>query len=90
MICFHNSELSNYVGERDLSNQQQQNNEQREEQLRRRENERNYRQQQNDKQREERLRIEGERTKGAIDSNRIRSSEKGDYTQKEEIAKQSI
>ena len=27
--------------------------------------------------------IEGERTKGAIDSNRIMSSEKGDYTQKQ-------
>ena len=27
--------------------------------------------------------VEGERTKGAIDSNRITSSEKGDYAQKE-------
>ena len=27
--------------------------------------------------------VEGERTKRAIDSNRITSSEKGDYTQKE-------
>ena len=27
--------------------------------------------------------VEGERTKGAIDSNRITSSEKGDYMQKE-------